>query len=155
MIRKLFKKLKLNKQAGFSEFISSMLSILAIATLVIILIQFIGDISTRIQADQVARKYMLRVESTGTLTPADAKSLKSEINSITNLTFNKVELNGTEITVGDGTTGDSVGYGNSAELVITCTIKKTNYITTSGVFGINWSRKDSQMTIVKQSTAKY
>jgi hypothetical protein len=91
---------------------------------------------------------MLRIESSGTLTTAEAVNIKSEMESISNVTeCTTVTLNG------NAPSDTSVGYGNTAKLTITCQVNRASFVT-SGTFG-NWKREPISVTITKQSTAKY
>jgi Icc-related predicted phosphoesterase len=119
------------------------------------MIQYMGDVSTRISLDQIARKYILQIESTGKLTDEMANNIENDVKGLSIVDENKEVVvkvygeNNKEL-VRDV----SASYGSTVRLEITCNVNKTTFVPT-GTFG-NWNRKTSvPITITKQSTAKY
>lgn len=155
------KKLLSKKQSGVSDFIVSIITIFALSIFVLFFIGSFGDVLTRIQIDQVARKYILRIESSGELTSAEVTSIKEELTQINSV--KKATDAGNKITVSwnKGTTydGGSVGYGTPVKLVINCPAVVTTfsmpesakYITDYPIIG----KKVQTFVVAKESTAKY
>lgn len=74
--------------------------ILAMTTIVFIYVDKVGLIGQKMEVSQIARKYILRMETVGMLTDEDRAELCAELDSagVTNLRL-------------DGTTFSQVGYG--------------------------------------------
>lgn len=122
------KKLLVNKAKGAGDLIASMFVILALTLFVFFFINVIADVNTRIQMDQIARKYILRMESEGYLTAEEESSIKTELLSIPSV---KAVTDESGISL-DGSTKDPVGYGATLVLKIKCPAATTVYIGPSG-----------------------
>lgn len=159
---KTLKKLITKKQKGISDMIASLLVVLALTIFVLFFIQMVGNVNTKIQIDQVARTYMLRMETTGTLTPTEAANLKTALSNIDavkkGLADNETDsTKGIIVKVNGGEpTSTSAGYGETITLSISCPVETRTFIVgdTDSTFG-SFKRKVITYTVNKQSTAKY
>lgn len=153
MIRKLIKKILKKKEAGASDLIASMVVVLALTVFVLFFIHAIGDVETRTRIDQVARKYILRMESTGTLTTDEENAIKAELQNIPSVK-QAVGLGGT-ITVTSNAKNTNAGYGNVITLRIDCPACVTSWNAGGTAFGLVKRNTYTTYVIEKQSTAKY
>lgn len=160
---KFFKFIK-KKQKGQGDLIASLFVVLALTLFVFFFINVIADVNTRIQMDQIARKYILRMETEGYLTDEEAAAMKTELCSIPSVgavaTESDIDLTGT-------TMGSPKGYGATIILDIKCPATTTKYtspqqddgsivVEQSSVGSIK--RDDTTIKvyrITKSSTAKY
>lgn len=147
------KKLIKLKGKGSSDLISSLFMILALTIFVLFFIYSIGDIYTKVQMDQVARSYILRMESSGKLTSDEIQSLKSELMNI-GAVRDAVEL-GNEIEVTWNSNNTSRGYGSKITLEIDCPAVVTGFNANKGTMGLLSRKNTIIFKIKKQSTAKY
>lgn len=155
------KKLLSKKQSGVSDLIVSILTIFALSIFVLFFVGSFGDVLTRIQIDQVARKYMLRIESSGELTTAEVTAIKEELQQIHSV---KQAINhGGTITVrwnkDIAYDGGSVGYGTPIKLIIECPAVVTAISVPSDPkyiedYPVVWKRIQT-FVVSKESTAKY
>ena len=145
---------KLNKKSsGQSDLIASLFVILAMSIFVLFFVYAIGDIDTKIQMDQIARKYILRMESSGELTTTEIAELKADLSNIAAVA--KALDNGYEIDVTWNNNQGAKGYGSTITLKIECPAVTTSFESEEGFIG-SLSRSNIQVfTIEKQSTAKY
>lgn len=149
-------KLKLKKKkSGQGDLIASLIVIVALATFVLFFINAIGDVNTRIQLDQIARKYILRMEASGELSAADAAAIKDECNKIVNV-YKATAGQPSEINVTWNDGHGAGGYGSSISLQIKCPALVTGFDgdSTDSTFGM-WFKTKKTYVIKKQSTAKY
>ena len=145
--------------------IASLLVILALTIFVFMFINVIGDVTTRIRLDQIARTYILKMESSGQLTAAQITEIQAECNQLYAV---RQATNGVDsqikVTWNKGT-GSAVGYGDIITLTIQCpasvaTLIKTDVSkggeksSTGNVLSTDRSGR-TVYTITKQSTAKY
>ena len=161
---KLFKFIK-KKQKGQGDLIASLFVVLALTLFVFFFINVIADVNTRIQMDQIARKYILRMETEGYLTAEEKTAIKDELMSIPSVA---AVTDGADISFA-GSTESSVGYGATIILKISCPAATTAYVApssheeggvevadTSTVGGIQRDETTKKVYIItKSSTAKY
>lgn len=158
------KKLLFKKHKGISDLVASLLAIFALALMLFMFIFAVGDVYTKIELDQIARKYILRIESSGELSSEDAAAIKSEVLSISSV--EKVDPSGTNIIVTWGTsegTATKGNYGSTITLSISCQAAVTKYFTPAhdddaafnGLFGSITHKETATYFVTKQSTAKY
>ena len=62
-MKNLVTKLLKRKHKGFSDLVSSLIAIAGLITVAVVMINVIADVNTRIQLDQVARRYILLLEA--------------------------------------------------------------------------------------------
>lgn len=101
------------------------------------LIQKKGEIS------QIARKYILRMETMGHLTLGDETRLVAELQAI-----------GLEAVNLDGTTVSEVGYGEPIALHIQGKIRGKELLTKEGIFAMSFREKEYELMEYRVSTAK-
>jgi hypothetical protein len=155
------RRLLTKKKKGISDLMCSMFVVLAITVFVLFFVGVISDVNTKIQMDQVARTYMLRMETTGGLTQTEADNLKTALLSIPAVKNSGAKDTDIEIKVnGASPSNSTVGYGQTITLVISCPAEVTRF-STVGYSGNKGStlgaffKKNITYTIRKQSTAKY
>ena len=141
------------KHSGQSDLIASLFVILAMTIFVLFFILAIKDVDTKIQMDQIARKYILRMESSGKLTSEEIKELKKELSNI-NSVAEAIEA-GYEIKVTWNNNQGAKGYGSTVTLKIECPAVTTSYDAKSGIMGSVSGSNIQVFIIEKQSTAKY
>lgn len=155
-------KLLVKKQKGEGDLVASLFAILALTMVVYFFIGAIGDVTTRTEMDQVARKYILRMESTGELTADDKKALYTDLYNIRAIK-DAVDNMGGKIEISWGSsagTGVKGGYGSTITLNIKCTasvLRYTNIDTNgnnAGFMGL-FGKTTLDYNVSKQSTAKY
>lgn len=100
--------MRLTRQRGnVADMMSTCICILAISTLLVFFLQVVGMLQQKQEVGQLARKYILRMETVGYLTPADEITLDRELSDM-----------GLEELCLDGTTRNRVGYGETISLSI-------------------------------------
>lgn len=92
------------------------LGIIAITILSLMYLHFVRDMDKREQAEQIARQYMLEMESTGYMTEEAQEGLISRLHDIG---INNINLS--------GTTMEDAGYGNEITLVINAKAPVTKF----------------------------
>lgn len=159
MIKSKLKKILTRKEKGQGDLIASLFVILALVFFVYFFINTIADVNTRIQMDQIARKYILYMESAGYLSNDNADSMKAELASIPSV--HAAMSDGAVIDL-TGTTMSEQGYGKTIVLQISCPAYCTNYVGTPPdgserptTFGGLSRNRMVNYQITKQSTAKY
>ncbi|MBV4419308.1 hypothetical protein KM800_08185 [Clostridium tyrobutyricum] len=83
------------KKGEIDQYVIIVLGILSFFIITIASLNYVGTTDKYITANQIARKYILKVESSGYLTPDNAIKLKSEL---TNQGFSNIDLTGTTMT---------------------------------------------------------
>lgn len=157
------KKLILKKRKGASDLIASVFAIFALSVFALFFINTIGDVYTRTRVDQVARKYILRMESAGTLLSSDKTAIENELKQISAVKRAVSAGKTIKITATGGGgidvcgTGNNAGYGNTITLKIECPAFITSWGTAKNeTFGlIKRNQKVTTYVVEKQSTAKY
>ena len=89
------------------EFMITGVCILAMAAIMMLFLQCIGLVQMKIQTGQLARRYILKMETVGCLLPEDRVMLLNELQA---MEITELDLSGTTL--------DRVGYGNLIELKI-------------------------------------
>lgn len=118
------------------------LGIIAITILSLMYIYYVKDMDVREQAGQIARQYMLEMESTGYMTE-DAQS--SIIEALKAIGMNNINLSGTTMT--------EAGYGNEIVLVINAKAPVTEIAITDYLNPVIES-SETDFKVVLKSTAK-
>ena len=149
-MRKLFVK----KHKGQGDLIASFFVILALTLFVFFFINTIGDVNTRIKLDQIGRKYILRMETSGQLTNEEKEAIRQECMTIPSV---KEATNGDANNILVTFNGDDQqrGYAKTITLEIVCPAYVTSYTEGENVVGSIRRNKLINYTIRKQSTAKY
>ena len=156
MIKTLIKKKK-----GEGDIIASLFVIMAMILFVLYFINAIGDVNTRTHLDQIARKYILRMESSGELTSEEVTAIKTECMSIRAVQeATGGDMGQIEVTWNNNE--GAKGYGSSITLKIVCPALTTGFDSSEendeteeqSMYG-GFLKKKTYYTITKQSTAKY
>lgn len=95
------------EQGSVTDIMAAGLCMLAMTVVMLAYMGNVELINTKAAVNQIARKYILRMETTGQLTPADRIALVQELEGVG---MTEVEL--------AGTTVDWVGYGETVVLMI-------------------------------------
>lgn len=159
------KKLITSKKSGQGDLIASIFVILALTMFVFLYINSIGAITTRTQLDEIGRRYILRMESSGELTSSEVESIKTECNKI-DLVRKATGGSNNEIKVTWNNGAGQQSYGNTVSLVIECPVSTLNYGQTNkeatgkasilDILNKTNDKSDVKWYIIrKQSTAKY
>ena len=150
------KKFITKKRKGQGDLIASLFVLLALTLFVFFFINSITDVNTRIQLDQIARKYILRMESSGSLTSEEMLAIKQECNNIKSV---NIATGGdiSKIKVTWNGTNEARAYGSEITLKIVCPAVVTTYKDDGTFVGsITRNPEDAiEYVITKQSTAKY
>ena len=119
---------------------------ICILTLSIIMIACFNSlelVNKKFEINQLARKYILRMETVGYLTSNDKNKLNQELLELGIVSFNF-----------EGTTLNQVGYGNPIVLCISGYIHANEMAGDKNVFAIFFQGKDYEFYEIKMSTAK-
>lgn len=101
-------KKNMDKNEGsVGEFLVTGLCVLSMAAVMIVFLRCTGLIQQKLQASQLARKYLLKMETCGCLLSEDYSALLAELGG---MGVSETDLTGTSFT--------PVGYGNVIELRI-------------------------------------
>ncbi len=95
------------ERGNVGDMIAAGLCMLAMTVVMLVYMKNAGLVNKKAAVDQVARKYILRMETAGRLTESDRTALLQELNSL--------GLTAPELT---GTTVEQVGYGQPIVLNI-------------------------------------
>lgn len=95
------------EKGNVGDMIAAGLCMLAMTVVMLVYMKNAGLVNKKAAVDQVARKYILRMETAGHLTEADRTALLQELKSL--------GLAAPELT---GTTVERVGYGQPIVLII-------------------------------------
>lgn len=132
------------KSSGsIADILSVGFCILAMAIMVMACLNSIELINTKAEIGQVARKYILRMETVGYLTPEDCGELQREL---AELGVGSIDL--------QGTTMQQVSYGNGITLDISGIIYGQETKTENGLLETVFLRKAYPFREVRASTAK-
>lgn len=80
------------KKGEIDQYVIIVLGILSFFIITIASLNYVGSADKYITANQIARKYILKIESKGYLAPENAVKLRSEL---TNQGFSNIDLTGT------------------------------------------------------------
>ena len=111
---------------SFVRFVPILITIILAGIIVVMYIQYVGIFNTKDEVDMISRRYIIKMETTGYLTPADADNLVTELES---LGIYDIDLTGTTLT--------PVSYGHQVDLVIKGKINFT-------ILGINGDMFDTE-----------
>lgn len=119
--------------------------LLGMATLAVLSLMFFSyteDMDKRETADQIARQYILKMETVGLLTNEDKYNMLEELKKT-----GFVDINLT------GTTLKKAGYGKEITLVINANLPVIRYLTSSSQ--VQKNEQTESISITRKSTAKY
>lgn len=133
----------MNKNKGsMMDFLSPLLCFLAFTIIVTGFFNVMKTISQKDEVSQVARQYILRMETVGYLTDSDRVSL---IHTLADMGVSNIDLTGT-------TTSD-VGYGNPIILNISGTLKMSS-LDGSNLTNFVFQETEAPINERRMSTAK-
>lgn len=132
------------RKGSLVDVLSSLIVILCLTIIMLAYLYTIQAADMKLQIDQLARKYILEMETTGYLSEAEETRLKQEL---TQLQVEEIDLT--------GTTFSQAGYGNPVYLQIQCSIPSQSIHTEGGnLFTFFTEEKSFQVKVIKMSTAK-
>lgn len=106
--------IKCGKEKGESTIIASIFVILSFCVLFMIFMYYDGGVSHNTQVNSIARKYLMKMETNGYLTPSEQAKLVAELENLPYV--DSVEI--------QSDTSDSfVGHSNDIILHFTCRMK--------------------------------
>lgn len=132
------------REGNIIDILSSLFLLITSFIIVTAYLTCIQMITIKADADQIARRYILDMETTGYMSVSSRTQLLQELE----------EISATDIDL-SGTTFANVGYGNPVYLSIKCNIQGENLNTTSGNM-LSFFFEDAKIPveIYKMSTAK-
>ena len=140
---KLGKPNKFGKKKGsVMDILSVGICILALSIIMMAYLNIMQLVNTKEDISQLARQYILRMETIGYLTSSDRTSL---IHDLTELGMETINL--------EGTTTTDVGYGNPVVIIIKGNIKMDS-VTGSSLFQFIFSEQAFEIVEKRMSTAK-
>jgi len=125
------------------DLLSLCITTLASAIIMMVYLSVVQLEETDDMVDQLARKYILEMETIGYLQPS----------SITTLTHELTAIGASDIEL-TGTTFSDVGYGNPIYLYISCSIPYSQLNTTGDFFDFFFEDSTYPVTAKRMSTAK-
>ena len=139
------KKLGRKRKGNVIDWLGSFIFILAFIMLMISYMNFKQVFGIKEDVKQISREYMLRMETVGYLTPEDAASLRSRLQS----------LGVAGIDLGGSTTGGPAGYGNRIILSIKGSLPAEELVLNNDLFTAVFQDTTYPLTVIRESTAKY
>lgn len=130
-------------KGNLTHIFPALLSVIIVALVAVIYTGWIADNDRKEAIDLIARKYILRMETTGYLSDEDEAELRTELS----------EEGLTGISLGD-TTDSTVPYGSYITLYIRGNLTVKNYKVLQ-TFMLNRKSKEIPVVIQKTSTAKH
>lgn len=132
------------RKGNIVDILSSLLLLITSFIIVMAYLTCIQMITIKADADQIARRYILDMETTGYLSDASRTQMIQELE----------ELSAADIDL-SGTTFADAGYGNPVYLSIKCHIQGKNLDMASGnMLSFFFEDADFPVEIYKMSTAK-
>lgn len=140
------------KEQGNSDFFASIIVIFALSILMIGFVNIMRDLNTKTTIDQVARQYILKLETNGELTSTDIDKLKTDL-----LNINAVaQVAGKDdIKVVYNTNNTKRSYGEPVTLSIDCPSRFTMMPSDAADMTQLNINGTTHYIVNKQSTAKY
>lgn len=125
------------------DVMSAGICILAMSILMMSYLNSMELMNTKAEICQLARRYILRMETVGYLTASEKDSLQQELQilGVQNIDFT-------------GTTMLEVPYGSGITLCIQGTLHGQETVTGEGLFGTVFQRREYDFRELRQSTAK-
>ena len=133
---------EVKKKGSMLSMLPVLLGMMAICVLSLMYLSYMSDYEKKEAADQLARQYMLKMESEGYMSETSKQHF---ISAMSELGFSQVNLS--------GTTFADAGYGNTIMLIVNAVLTSDNYSVTD-TLSITRSREDRRLYICKRSTAK-
>ncbi len=119
-----------------------LLAMAAMAAVTALYVTYMSDYDKREYADQIAREYILKMETQGYLSEAMKNNL---ISDLSNVGFDNINLQGTTMTKAE--------YGDEIVLMINAHLETEDYVF-ENLLSKRTDRKIRQIKISKKSTSK-
>ena len=147
---KLLNKKKKDSGAMIGHMLPIVLTAIAMAAIAVIFSSWMMNLDRKNNIDVIARKYMLKMETVGGLTPDDRDSLKQELIDA------GMQTEGLTIEASDktGSPATDPGYGAQITLKITGKLKIYDYEFIN-LFRTDLKSGTIPISVVKKSTAKH
>lgn len=136
----------MNKKSEGSvlDVLSAGICILAISIMMMAYLNSMELVNSKAEISQLARKYILSMETVGYLTPEKKQDLEQDL---TRLGIGKINLSGTTL--------QEVSYGNAIILSISGVIYGQEIQTKKGLLGTMFLKKEYPFQELRMSTAKH
>jgi len=155
-MKRFLSKLLKTKNTGSGDLFASLVVLVALTLFCYYFINVIADIDSRIQVDQVARKYILRMESSGELSASERSAMETDLSHIKAVKKAIDAGNAPVITwSGNNVAGTRAGYGGTITLSAKVPIYMTTYDPDTNIMGTIGRDRLVWVNVTKQSTAKY
>lgn len=142
-VTKIKKINKFGKKAGsVNTVVMSLMAILAMSVVFVFFISNIVPIKKSMDAEVIARKYMLKMEQSGYLTANNEAAMVSDFN---NIGINNIDISGTTLT--------QVNYGDDIYLCISYKYPVKSIVTGNSLIP-SFQNVDKTIIIKKSSTSK-
>lgn len=132
------------ERGSVAELLSTGILVLAMTVLMASCLESMQMLSQKEEVNQLARKYILRMETVGYLTGDDRTSLERELA--------RIGVTGIDLS---GTTMSEAGYGNIIYLSIHGSLPGKSIATGKGGMGGSFQNKQYPFHEIRTSTAKY
>lgn len=132
------------EEGSAAELLTTGILVLAMTVLMASYLESVQMLSQKEEVNQLARKYILRMETVGYLTGEDRTSLERELA--------RIGVIGIDLS---GTTMSEAGYGNVIRLSIQGSLPGKSFVTEGGGMGSPFQNKLYPFQEIRTSTAKY
>ncbi len=142
---KLFNRIKVKREeaSSFVHFIPIVITILLASFCVIAYIQYVSVFNVKDEVDMIARRYIIKMETTGYLQSEDCDELVDELKKIG---IYDIDLSGTTMT--------EVSYGSEIQLVVSGKYDFSSYGIDS-LLNFNEDTEVLNINITKASTSQH
>lgn len=130
------------KYGSMMKLLPVLLAMAAMAAVTALYVTYMSDYDKREYADQIAREYILKMETQGYLSEAMKNNL---ISDLSNVGFDNINLQGTTMTKAE--------YGDEIVLMINAHLETEDYVF-ENLLSKRTDRKIRQIKISKKSTSK-
>lgn len=135
--------MNMNKKSGsMMKMIPVLLAMAAMTAITVMYLTYMSDYDKRESADQIAREYILRMETQGYLSEEMKNNLISDLGDIGVKSINL-----------QGTTMSKAAYGDEIVLMINADVETEEYVF-EGLLSKRTDRKTRHIKISKKSTSK-
>lgn len=135
--------MNMNKKSGsMMKMIPVLLAMAAMTAITVMYLTYMSDYDKRESADQIAREYILRMETQGYLSEDMKKNLISDLG---NIGVKSINL--------QGTTMSKAAYGEEIVLMINADVETEEHVF-EGLLSKRTDRKTRHIKISKKSTSK-
>ena len=149
-VRKLKERLRktlYHKSDGIvDQYLPALVTLIFLLMITLFFIYVISDINVTNQVHQIARKYILRMESEGGLTDSTKAACEAELKNIIAVVDDSVSVTGSSVA--------DTSYGDPVTITIQVRANMANWAN-QGTFVGQIVNREKTITVTKQSTAKY